>query len=57
MTSHDDNITSATSVTSATGPRSELRGDQRTEDRAFWKGLLALAVTVLVAVARQRWWT
>lgn len=34
----------------------ELERDQRTEDRVFWKGVLALVITVLLALARQRWW-
>jgi hypothetical protein len=37
-------------------PQTELKDDQHTEDRIFWKGALALLVTIAVAFARQRWW-
>lgn len=30
--------------------------DRRTEARVLWKGALALAFTVALAVVRQRWW-
>lgn len=33
-----------------------LREDEHSESRVFWKGLLALALTVAIAWARQRWW-
>lgn len=33
-----------------------LEQDDRREDRLLWKGALALLGTVLLFVARQRWW-
>lgn len=33
-----------------------LELDRRTEARVLWKGALALAFTVALAVVRQRWW-
>lgn len=36
--------------------RAELDDDQRTERLIAWKGLLTVAVVVLIIVARQSWW-
>lgn len=35
----------------------ELLGrDRRTERRLWWKGLLAIAVVLVLAYVRHRWW-
>jgi hypothetical protein len=36
--------------------RAELEDDRRTERLIAWKGLLTVAVVVLIIVARQSWW-
>lgn len=34
----------------------QLERDQSNEDRLRWKGALALAGAVALALVRQRWW-
>lgn len=34
----------------------QLERDQTNENRLLWKGALALAGTVALFLARQRWW-
>lgn len=44
-------------VHDADAERAELLADDRSaERRLIWKGLLAVIVVVVLAVARQRWW-
>lgn len=33
-----------------------LRTDVRSEGRVLWKGVLAMALVLMLAYARQRWW-
>lgn len=48
-------MTSSPEPTPSKG-RAELDDDQRTERLIAWKGLLTVAVVVLIIVARQMWW-
>lgn len=40
-----------------TAARELLARDHRVERHLIWKGLVAAAVTVALALARQWWWT